>query len=194
MNLRNFRKDRDSEQTISIASLQVTIRKFVSNFVWGDVIPTWVTNPLFKIMDDLFIATFTGLLSVFVCVWPLHSIWYLPYRSQWLILGSHVPESLGSSSLLLAFLSLDQPKSVLIHGQVPRLCPCPSFLLIPVAPSPRANSSLQHQPWSMFYPTDLPATLMAADLQCPGNHFHLVCFPFPPSAFQPKFTSPPTHL
>ena len=47
-NLRNFRKDRESEQLISIASLRVNIRKFVINFVQGDVIQTLVTNLLFR--------------------------------------------------------------------------------------------------------------------------------------------------
>lgn len=47
-NLRNFREDRQSEQPISIALSQVNIRKFVINFVQGDVIQTLVTNLLFR--------------------------------------------------------------------------------------------------------------------------------------------------
>lgn len=68
-NLRNFRKDRESEQPISIAFLQVNIRKFV-NFAQGDVIQTLVTN-LFRDNNDLLIITPTGLLSGFVSLQPL---------------------------------------------------------------------------------------------------------------------------
>lgn len=64
-NLRNFRKDRESEQPISIASLQVSIRKFVIKFVQGDVIQALVTA-FSEITNDLLIATLTGLLSGFV--------------------------------------------------------------------------------------------------------------------------------
>lgn len=47
-NLRNFITDRESKQPISTASLQVNTRKFVINFVHGDVIQTLVTNLLFS--------------------------------------------------------------------------------------------------------------------------------------------------
>lgn len=46
-NLRDFRKSRESERPISIASSQVNIiRKFVINSVQGDVMQTLVTNLL----------------------------------------------------------------------------------------------------------------------------------------------------
>lgn len=44
--LRNFRKGRQREQPNSMAFLQVNIRKFVINFVQGDVIRTLVTSLL----------------------------------------------------------------------------------------------------------------------------------------------------
>ena len=47
-NLRIFRKDRENEQPVSIAFLQVNIRKFIINFVQSDVIQTLVTNLLFR--------------------------------------------------------------------------------------------------------------------------------------------------
>ena len=47
-NLRIFRKDQENEQPVSIAFLQVNIRKFIINFVQSDVIQTLVTNLLFR--------------------------------------------------------------------------------------------------------------------------------------------------
>lgn len=127
-NLRNFRKDRGSEQPISIASLQVNIRKFVINFVQGDVIQTLVTNLLFR--DNEWSinchAYWPFVRLCFSLTFVQHLMCPLPLLSD-SFLASMGLALLSLPPFWLVFPCLDHPKSVLKWGQVPGHWTCQSF-------------------------------------------------------------------